>query len=174
MYHVPPRGSVLAVTALFVASCGRSDEAVAPNPILTGCIQVEAAGETSGDHKRLRGYADFKIGSVQSRALVGLYLFDPGPTKNDGFEVDVQYQFAWEGEDSFLTANTVFMERRLSNDTYHFNVPLTIIAGSGQFTDMEGQSPFTIDADITFSPAPDPSADPQGLEVFRIAGNLCS
>ena len=164
---------IAAGAAVLALACGESTDLVAPNPLLANCIQVEAVGQTQGDHKRLRGFADFTIGDVKSRALVGLYLFDPGPTRNDGFEVDVQYQFAWEGEDSFLTANTVFMQRLLSEDQYHFNVALMVIAGSGRFAGMEGKTPFTIDADITFTPAPDPSADPKGLEEFRIAGKMC-
>jgi hypothetical protein len=167
------RGTVFAGAALLVVACSHGDEVVAPDVNLS-CIQVEAVGQTQGDHKRLRGYADFTIDGVTSRALVGLYLFDPGPTVNDGFDVEVQYQFAWEGEDSFLTANEVFMQRILSEDQYHFNVPLKIVAGSGRFTGMEGQHPFSIDASITFTPAADPSQDPKGLEEFRIAGQMCS
>jgi hypothetical protein len=137
------------------------------------CLQVTAEGHTQGTMARLRGSGIFRFGEEEREALVALYLFDLTEAQDGGLRGRANYQFVWDGGDSFLTSDPVFMEPGLLPDQYTFDIPMTIVHGAGLFAGREGSRPISLDAVITFGPPPEPGGLATAVENFTIGGQLC-
>ncbi len=67
----------------------------------------------------------------------------------------------------------MFLEPVLRDDTFHFNVPMTIVAGTGRFAGMVGDQPVSIDATLTVNPPAEAGDQPTAHEEFTVVGKLC-
>ena len=149
-----------------------TDADLGPNQEPPFCIDLRGAGQTDGSLNALRGHGDFMFGSDSRTAFVALYIFDRRDGENGGQYADVNYQFVWDGE-SFLTADHIYLEPVLNEDTFHFNVAMTIVAGTGRFAGMVGDHPVSIDATLTVTPPAEPGDRPTAHEEFTVVGKLC-
>lgn len=140
----------------------------------SSCIQISGLGQTSGNTHVLKGDGVFEFDGVARPTAVGLYLFEMNPTADGGFDVKTQYQFSWEGGDSFLTSDWVLFDPGLEPNKFSFNVDMTIVSGSGLFAGREGKTPIGLDAEITFLPPPNPGDLTVVNEQFRVSGRLCA
>jgi hypothetical protein len=159
-------GSVLAITA-----CSTADD-LGPAADPPFCIDLKGVGQTEGTIHRLRGNGEFTFGDQLRPAFVALYIFEMKDAENGGKRAHLNYQFIWDGE-SFLTADDVFLEHILEEDTFRFNVNMTIIAASGRFTELIGKEPVTLDATLRLGPPSEPGNPPAAHEQFTINGRLC-
>ncbi len=163
----------MALGVILMASACQSTEAPnAPAPDLA-CVQITGAGTTNGDRNLLKGDGVFRFGDTERAGKVGLYLFAMTPAVNDGFDVDTQYQFHWDGGDSFLTKDQVYFEPVLEPDTYRFSVQMTIVVGSGIFAGMIGQKPLVLTAEMKFGPPANPGDAMTAVEQFEVGGTIC-
>lgn len=160
-----------AGSALAIAACSTADD-LGPEPEPPFCLDLKGTGHTEGTIHRLRGNGEFTFGSELRPAFVALYIFEMTDAENGGKQAHLNYQFIWDGE-SFLTADDVYLQYVLDEDTFHFNVNMTIVAASGRFTEMIGKEPVSIDATLRLGPPSEPGNPPAAHEQFTIDGKLC-
>jgi len=137
------------------------------------CVQLVGDGTTHGDRNQLAGGGMFRFGEVERAGQVGLYLFDMIPAANNGLDVETKYQFHWDGGDSFLSQDKVYFEPTFEPDTYRFSVQLSIIAGSGIFSELVGERPLTLTAEMKFGPPEVPGGVMTANEQFALGGTVC-